>query len=504
MSKQIRSKQIKYDSQISFTGGPHKITGLAVGASANDAVNKSQLDAIEALVNGFEWKDSALSYVAGSSTPPTEVLGDRYLLDGSTPDAAWDGASANDIVEFDGASWVATTPTTGTFIAVDDEPTVLYQFGGASWSTKAFESTTASTGLVKSGVDIQIASSAAGSGLDFSAGVISIGAGDSSITIGATSIQVGTITTSNFADFAGDVETVVFDAANFVDSSTINFDVTAGASASANVIDGSLDELKLQGITTGSTGLNGEVLLSDGAGGFVWGTDSTVGATNGLTKSGGNIKLGGTLVENTTITGGGNDFTLQGTETLTFGATTTSIDGTTSTTITGSGNGITLSSSGVNLSSSSDITLTNSANDGTKYTAAGDYSNLTFGGTTYNDYIPSISLVRSYVDAEIVSAEVAEKRTVNSALVGSGNGATGVADVFGAFAPSANTIPQVFVNGQLAEVTEDLVGDCFFGTSSAAAVAFNALAGTENLYWNGTVAGYDLDTDDTILVHYSV
>jgi hypothetical protein len=374
---QLRNKQIKYDSGISFTGGNKLISNVANGISANDAVNLSQLNELETLINGLEWQTSALDYITDNTVaPPTENTGDRYILaaDGGTPHINWDGASAGDIVEFDGSAWVATTPTTGTFISVDDDTTLLYYWGGSTWTTKGFEQTTASTGITKVGNDIQLDSSVAGDGLAFNTGVLSIGALDSTIVVGATGIQVGTITTANFADFAGDVESVVFDAANFVDSSTINFDITAGASATANVIDGSIDELKLQGITAGTTGASGDVLKSDGAGGFVW---------------------------------------------------------------------------------SSDITLT-------------------------------------------------QKRAVTIANSTSGNGATAAADIFGTNVPNSKTIPQVFVNGQLTYVTENTSGDCYFGTSSASAVAFNSLTGTENLYWNGVVAGYDLDASDTIIVHYVV
>ena len=135
-------------------------------------------EATRALVNGLEWQDSALDYITDNTVaPPTEVSGDRYILshDGGAPNAAWDGASAGDIVEFNGTSWVATTPTTGMFISADDETTLLYYWGGASWSTKAFESTTASTGLTKVGFDIQLADAATNaSGIQVSSGAITL------------------------------------------------------------------------------------------------------------------------------------------------------------------------------------------------------------------------------------------------------------------------------------------------------------------------------------------
>jgi hypothetical protein len=61
------------------------------------------------------------------------------------------------------------------FISADDESTLLYYWGGSSWTSKAFESTTASTGLTKVGVDIRLADAAENaSGIQVSGGVITL------------------------------------------------------------------------------------------------------------------------------------------------------------------------------------------------------------------------------------------------------------------------------------------------------------------------------------------
>ena len=142
-----------------------------------------------------EWyPNSALDYVIDNTAiPATEVLGAVYILshDGGIPHANYDGASAGDIVEFNGTLWVATTPTTGTKNSVDDEPnTAYYLWGGASWVAKLLEATTASTGLVKVGVDVQIDPSAAGAGLGFAAGVLSTNVDGTSIETSADTLQV--------------------------------------------------------------------------------------------------------------------------------------------------------------------------------------------------------------------------------------------------------------------------------------------------------------------------
>ncbi len=145
------------------------------------------------LIQNFEFQNSALDFVTdNTAVPATEVSGDRYILSdaGGAPHANWDGASAGDIVEFNGTTWDATTPTVGMFIAADDESNVLYLWGGASWSSKAFESTTASTGLTKSAFDIQLADAGASNGIVVSSGAISAVVDDSSIEISGTAIAI--------------------------------------------------------------------------------------------------------------------------------------------------------------------------------------------------------------------------------------------------------------------------------------------------------------------------
>ena len=64
-----------------------------------------------------------IDYVDNTAAPPTEVDGDRYILDftGGGVHADWDGASAGDIVQFDGTagSWTAVSPVEGYACFVD-------------------------------------------------------------------------------------------------------------------------------------------------------------------------------------------------------------------------------------------------------------------------------------------------------------------------------------------------------------------------------------------------
>ena len=262
------NKFIKYNVDIAFET-LKKITNLADGATTNDAINYGQLQNVIGLINGMEWQNSAIDYVTDNTgVPVTEVLGDRYILahDGGAPNAAYDGASAGDIVEFDGTNWVATTPTTGMFISADNEDTLLYYWGGAAWVTKAFESTTASLGLDKVGFDIRLAASSAGNGIDLTTGVYSVEAEDGTIAVSAAGIKVNSITSALVSDFVEAAQDAV--GGILTDSATIDFTYDDGAGTiTAIIIDDSIDEDALKGL---GTGVDNQTLQSDGAGGFKW------------------------------------------------------------------------------------------------------------------------------------------------------------------------------------------------------------------------------------------
>jgi len=154
---------------------------------------QSQLNTLDSTISNFEWQPSALDYVTdNTAAPATEVSGDRYILshDGGSPNAGYDGASAGDIVEFNGTTWDATTPTTGTYISADDDASGIYLWGGSSWALKNFEATTASTGLTKVGFDVRLDTSAAGDGLGFTTGVLNVNVDDSTIETATDSIQL--------------------------------------------------------------------------------------------------------------------------------------------------------------------------------------------------------------------------------------------------------------------------------------------------------------------------
>ncbi len=84
------------------------------------ATNQSD---ISALTTGYSRRKKVIDLVDCTAVPPTEVSGDRYILDftGGSVHANWDGASKGDIVEFNGTTWDATSPIEG-YIAYADTP----------------------------------------------------------------------------------------------------------------------------------------------------------------------------------------------------------------------------------------------------------------------------------------------------------------------------------------------------------------------------------------------
>lgn len=182
---------------------------------------------VEDMHTGDEWFPySALDFITDNTVaPPTEVLGDVYVLSeaGGAPHADYDGAAAGDIVRFNGTVWVKTTPTTGTKISIDDETNGVRLWTGSAWDQKYYESTTASTGLTKVGVDIRLDSSAAGDGLGFLAGVLSVkvaAAGGLEISSDEVQIKADGVkdTMIDFGTGAGQVSAVdvpIADAGNY-------------------------------------------------------------------------------------------------------------------------------------------------------------------------------------------------------------------------------------------------------------------------------------------------
>ena len=70
-------------------------------------------------LGGLDWAsiyfvEPVLNRTPITGVPPTEVSGDRYIVEGAgVPNPDWDGALINDIVEFDGSSWISLSAEGG-------------------------------------------------------------------------------------------------------------------------------------------------------------------------------------------------------------------------------------------------------------------------------------------------------------------------------------------------------------------------------------------------------
>lgn len=199
-------------TQYILVAGTRAFTGIQSYAvhpafsSDTQLVDKKYVDD---LYSNDEWYNSVLS--ATVLTPPgSPSVGDRYLING-VGTGAWAGKD-NQIAEWNGSSWVYTVPTAGGHVSSDAETSVTYIFNGTSWDAKSYEATTASNGLVKVGNDIRIDAGAAGNGLGFSAGVLSVNVDNSSIEINSDSLRVKALgikdTMIDFGTGAGQVSAV--------------------------------------------------------------------------------------------------------------------------------------------------------------------------------------------------------------------------------------------------------------------------------------------------------
>jgi hypothetical protein len=151
--------------------------GYLDGASSNI---QAQLNALS---TGYNRREAVINVVDNTVAPPTEVSGDRYILDetGGGVHADWDGASANDIVEFNGTSWVATTPSEG-YVAYVDASNVDALFvddGTPQWELRNVQSNALADGQIWIGNGSGIATGRTLSGdvTVSNTGVTTIGAG---------------------------------------------------------------------------------------------------------------------------------------------------------------------------------------------------------------------------------------------------------------------------------------------------------------------------------------
>jgi hypothetical protein len=128
----------------------------------------------------------------------------------------------------------------------------------------------------------------------------------------------------------------------------------------------------------------------------------------------------------------------------------------------------------------------------------------------YKEYIfESGSPFGTWVTSSDVDLTVVEKQTKNASAVTTGDAQLSVTDIFGSDNPRADCVPKVVINASEIYVAKDdserTTSDGYFtNDSGVTAVAFGSLAGTEDFYWNGVVAGYDLDASDTVVCDFTI
>lgn len=137
-------------------GGVHKITGLADGTSATDAVNKGQLDAALA---GLDFQPDVFGVQIDATLVPEAVLGRRYVITNAAALAdefgTIDGLVNNDIVEYDGTEFqvVYSVAVSGPgAITWNRSDSVFWYFGASAWSAfGGMSGVEAGVGLAKTG-----------------------------------------------------------------------------------------------------------------------------------------------------------------------------------------------------------------------------------------------------------------------------------------------------------------------------------------------------------------
>jgi hypothetical protein len=201
---------------------------------------------------GYVRQPAVIDIVDATAVPPTEISGDRYILDNTgAPHANWDGASNWDIVEFNGTTWDATTPNEGWTTYVDDQDLdALYVTDPTTnWSTRplsgTLQPTDSNTYNVRARLDGATAGNARGeNSVDLStnrAAATQVASGANSTVLGGQnntassvhSIVVGgarnTASTNAYATIVGGSDNVASQERSFVGGGYLNYATGAKA-----------------------------------------------------------------------------------------------------------------------------------------------------------------------------------------------------------------------------------------------------------------------------------
>lgn len=131
---------LDHDQLTNFDATEHRVINDS-GTSTTELWSASKLSAeFTAVSSGYARRTACINLVNNTAVPPTEVLGDRYILDFTAGgvNAAWDGALVGDIVEFNGTTWDATSPLEGwiAYLDAQNKDALYVNDGTPTWEIR--------------------------------------------------------------------------------------------------------------------------------------------------------------------------------------------------------------------------------------------------------------------------------------------------------------------------------------------------------------------------------